>query len=197
MEMTLETNSAQLRSLQKYLNEKQIHTAVRFAINDSLKTGKVEVRDIVKKKYKGFPNKAIKQAMKTKPANYRVLAGWISITGKRIPMIYFPIDLKKRPIDWTGIANKDRKPKGVSVTLFGKKTLRQGTFVAQLKSGHVGIFHRASKKSLPITEATVKSLPDLISLDDTEKIVMDKMLSVFEDKLLQKTNYILEKAAKK
>lgn len=62
----------------------------------------------------------------------------VKVSGEPVPLVAYPHRQTK---------------KGVSVEVNrGKRTLVKGSFVATMKSGHVGVFHRRGKARLPIRE---------------------------------------------
>jgi hypothetical protein len=200
MEIRLKTNENTLREMRTYLSDKQIKNAVRLSVNATLKTGKISIKDQIRKKYSNkIAAKGINSAAKIRNAKAKDLTGWIAITGKRLPLISFAPNIKK-PIDWTGKANADRTPKGVTVTMYGKKSFRKGTFVAQMGNKHRGIYHQADEsrgyKKRSIVENTGPSIPDLVDQGRIEKVVMAKMAREYEKKLNQKIEYIYQKAAR-
>jgi hypothetical protein len=74
-----------------------------------------------------------------------------------------------------------------------KQRLRDGAFVQQMPSGHIGIFRRASEKRLPIREPTGPSVTGIFKAN--EKIhdeVWGKITDTLEKRVLSELHYILD-----
>jgi len=79
-------------------------------------------------------------------ATYRKLYARILITGRRIPLSKLGARQLRRGVAWG---------KGAS-----RKTL-PGTFMATMRSGHLGAYKRTGKARLPITELHGPSIPQV------------------------------------
>lgn len=84
-----------------------------------------------------------------KPAAAQLVAR-ISVSGKRIPLIDFQA---RGPYPSRG------RGRGVTARLPTGKGRYPNAFIAQMKSGHKGVFQRARKSRLPIYELFGPSLP--------------------------------------
>ena len=74
-----------------------------------------------------------------------------------------------------------------------KKPLGRDAFVAQMPSGHIGVFHRLSEKRLPIKEITGPSVTGLFKAN--EKIhdaVWEKIFGTFEKRILHELHRVLD-----
>jgi len=81
-----------------------------------------------------------------------------------------------------------KKPKRVPVTVEvykgNKKTLNRGAFVAQMPSGHVGIYERQTDKALPIKSLPGPSVTGLFKANETiYQAVWNKIFETFEQRV--------------
>lgn len=116
--------------------------AVTAAVNRTLTTG----RSIVVKRLAqelALKQKHIREAIALRKATFETLAGAIVLSRKPIPLIEFAPKPAQPVTDYAA----RMKLRGVSVKVRRGKpreTLK-GTFVARMKSGHVGVFERSFK----------------------------------------------------
>ncbi len=137
-------------------NSKIVIRATRNAVNDVADGGKAEVKRQLVAEYGIQPSKVSKY-LKVVGAKQNEISATIIGLGKGLLLSYF------KPKQEGVIANKKRfkyKGKGrtrggaVTVDIKGRKQIgaKYGNmpFVARMKSGHVGVFVRRTKKRTPI-----------------------------------------------
>lgn len=89
---------------------------------------------------------------------------------------------------------------GVAVDVQGRKVVEGGTFVARMKSGHIGVFKRTGDSPrMPIHELFGPSVPTMIEqmdersgerfVDDIDKEAMRR----FDDRIGHEVDYLLKK----
>jgi hypothetical protein len=116
-------------------------TALRDMRSEAVK--RIRARKAIKPKYI-----ARALTMQRQGGDIASLSWALNVSGQPVPLIAYPHRTK------SGRGRKgSRTPGGVIVEVnTGKQTLVRGAFVATMKSGHEGIFHRAGRARLPIHE---------------------------------------------
>lgn len=154
--IALTINAAQITKLTTELAEIRngVPKAITSAVNKTLTTG----RSMVVKRLAAEINlkqKEIRDTIGIKKATYDTLQGVITISRKGISLMKFAPKPSAPVLNRTALM----KLKGVSVkTRRGKgRELLAHTFVARMKSGHVGVFERKGRgtnrtKRLPLHE---------------------------------------------
>jgi Prophage minor tail protein Z (GPZ). len=131
--------------------------ALANAINrgsSRLKTGaSKKVREVY-----AIQSSAINGSTNTKiqKASTRNLAGFISFAGYKIPLYKFKVTPKA----------PNSKRKVVAAVKKGGGTTFEEAFVAELKSGHVGIFERKTSKRFPIEEKMGLAMAQMVRNKD-------------------------------
>lgn len=128
--------------------------AATRAINRTLRSGTVSVRRFLATDT-GLPQRAIERSLATRRGTYRDLRGSITVgpyqdargrigPGGRIPLIEFRA---------RGPRPSRGKGRGVRYTLPGGRGVAPRAFLAELRSGHTGVFQRVrptrSRRGLP------------------------------------------------
>jgi hypothetical protein len=97
---------------------------------------------------------------KATPSRLRAL---FRAKGKRMALTYFmTASAITRTMQQAGIKIKRRKPVSFTVSR-GKKQMIPGSFVAKMKSGHIGVFKRTNATPLPIQEKTGPATSQMLS----------------------------------
>lgn len=147
-----EWDSRELAVFQGGEVDKAIARAMRLGGNQAFKVLQEGTTDLVLRK-KRLPRKAIEEDQRvSKPrrsAELRDMAWELFIQGKPVPVSRFPY-IDTRATSRTGVAVRFRAG--------GTERLAHA-FEATMKSGHVGIFRRERKTSLPIAEVFSYRLP--------------------------------------
>lgn len=102
----------------------------------------------------------------------------IHVRGPRLPLIYF--------------AARQLKP-GVSVNVkraSGRKLIPHA-FIADMKSGHRGVYERRGKKRLPIREFFGPSIPQLFKGADVYKVMEAHATAKFNDTLIHEITHFM------
>jgi hypothetical protein len=138
--VTATWNKTGLASLQPGPLKRAAVRALRKAGSTALRDMRSEASKRIKAR-KHIGAKYITRAITLRRASGTDIAGmsWsVDVSGEPVPLVAYPYRQTKQ---------------GVSVEVNrGKRTLLKGSFVATMKSGHVGIFRREGKKRLPIQE---------------------------------------------
>jgi hypothetical protein len=121
----------------------------------------------------GAKQKTVRDATKVSKANPNKLEARVTAFGKRIP-IY---DLGAR-----------QTAKGVTYKAGEKgRKLIPSAFIAEMKSGHVGVFKRIGKERLPIVELKGPSVPVVFS----RKTIQTVLLTMIDDRLQKEIDQAL------
>jgi hypothetical protein len=80
------------------------------------------------------------------------------------------------------------------ITVRGKATIgKPNRFISRMKSGHVGLYMRKSKESLPIKESVTKSVPEMIRVKPIRKQIESKASQVFVKAVERNIKAVLNK----
>jgi len=154
--------------------------AINAAINRTLTTGRSNLVKRVRQEIK-ISASDFRDAISLKKSSFSNLSGSIRLSRKRMPLSRFS------PV---------QEPAGASVLVrmgAGRQVLKH-TFLATMKSGHLGVFERIGAKRLPIRErygptivGVVGNMPGLLA-EETAKldVVFAKNLSSQIDRLTAK-----------
>lgn len=151
--ITFEWDSRDLQVFRGGAVEKALARAMRLAGNQALKSLQQGTTDLVKRQ-KNLPLLTItedqQQRKPSRSAELRDFAWTLFIKGQPVPLTRFPyIDTRRL-----------RSGNGVLVRFGTGGTQRiSGAFQARMRSGHLGIFKRTRKTSLPIEELFSYRLP--------------------------------------
>jgi Prophage minor tail protein Z (GPZ) len=129
------------------------------AINRTLTTVRAEAARTIATDI-GIPVTAVRKSLALTKANFATLRGVITITGRRIPLI----ELKA-----SGPEPSRGRGRGVSYAIGGERRRVGSAFIAEMQSGHRGVFKRVGQsarrsagawsKNLPIVELRGPSIP--------------------------------------
>lgn len=70
--------------------------------------------------------------------------------------------------------------KGVTAKAWGKRKLYRHAFMAQMKSGHMGIYRREGRERLPIKEMYGPSVPREMATNE----IVNEMHDTFEERVI-------------
>jgi hypothetical protein len=128
----------------------------------------------------GAKQKTVRDATKVSKANPNKLEARVTAFGKRIP-IY---DLTAR-----------QTAKGVTYKAGEKgRKLIPSAFIAEMKSGHVGVFKRQGKERLPIHELKGPSVPVVFARQKIQAAVLKMIDERLEKEIDQALKYFEGKA---
>ena len=137
-----------------------------------------EVRKVYEIKQSDLSGATVTRAQKASTGN---LAGYISFSGVKIPLYKFNVS-----------PNAPGKGKKLKAGLMkGSWTLFEDAFVAQMKSGHIGIFEREDEAKLPIKQIMGLSGAQMVgNVEITEKMSKEAQEMVNE-RVIHEMNRIL------
>ena len=185
--LSIEIDKEQLADVKYMLStvKNGARDAIRRAANRTATTAQSRV---VKKIYEtmSLTQKRIRQDTKILRANYTNLTAKVSVSGKPIPLIEF--------------THGKQLKSGINVTVRrGNKVKYRHRFIAEMSSGHIGIFERKLLTGgiragrLPIEEQFGPSTAMVFHFNGEDIVFADSM-QIFEKNLDAEINFILTKA---
>lgn len=130
--------------LQASFDRTVLPQATASALNRTATTGRVQASRRIRERY-NLKAGAIRAQMRIVRANRGRLTAEVIASGRPIPLIEFAA----RQVGT-----------GVSVSVIrGSRKVRLHAFIAKMKTGHVGVYERTSRRRLPIKELFSVSLP--------------------------------------
>lgn len=170
-----------------YRIDEKIKNAVAEAVNISAEEAKVKAILRVQETY---DVKAEQNNIKVRGRDYAVrlfkarastLTAYFGVNGRPIPLIRFNVT-----------PTEPRKQKViVSVKKSGGKSI-DGAFIARLKSGHIGVFIRAGKSSLPIKQLYGPSVPQMFGEKSIVEYMEKEAKKILEDNVILEVNKVLD-----
>lgn len=146
------------------------------AINRALSYGKTQAFREVRKVYEvkqGTLNSAT--VTRTQNASTGTLAGYISFSGVKLPLYQFNVSPK----------GKQKSQHVKAGLLKGSWTVFQDAFIAQMDSGHIGIFERSGTRRLPIKQFMGLSGAQMVGNNE----VIEKMTQSAQDKVNERVEH--------
>lgn len=153
---------------------------------------------------KGSFNKSFGKIRKIKTANGTIAE--LKSFGVPFPMMYFkpkpskPYRKNRRTGEKRHLyigKHYDERPRVTVEILRGKRTVLNHSFLAEMKSGHIGIFHRTTKKRLPIKEKYAPSIPTMLGNTKVWVDVVDNAEEFFNNAFEQELKNVLYTGKKK
>ena len=127
----------------------------------------------------------IHKSFRVQRAGGGALKGAAIASGSRIPLLAFGA----RPAKPGG-----RRPKkGVSVKVKSTRKTVRGSFVAGMKSGHVGVFMREGKARFPIREKFSYAVPEMLNRPEKVKTIEANAVRRFDKNLAHEIDYAFRK----
>ena len=118
------------------------------------------------------------------------LSAFIRSKGGVIALSYFKTRPGKVP------SGRPKNPVFVQVKKAGGGTIKSA-FLARMKSGHVGVFHRANgNSSLPIQQNYGPSVPQMLESKSVTAFICDRAQEVLSDRLEHEIDVILRGVVK-
>lgn len=209
------------KTMGRGLSDKQINKAIASAINHTMNVSKTAAVKAIRENYK-LKAGIIRKDMRVIRANLRnyPIQGILEAKGGGIPLIKFdaiqlyeanvkPFKQDKRKkstvmgprahVSLAGGLKQLKKKAGVQIKIKGKTQKIPGAFIANMKSGHEGIFARGSYgkgefnfrkqriakrgNDLPIAELRTYAIPQLVANNTVVSIVQNKMKEHFPKRL--------------
>lgn len=154
------------------------------AINRAAQSARTEAGREVRKTYLVKHGDVI-DTIRIKSANEDNLSANVTSKGHVLPLSKFKVTPGRRP----GI--KGTSPVLVRVKKGAGGRIKSG-FVAQMQSGHIGVFIRAGKRSSPINQLYGPSIPQMVGSDQVSRLVEEKAQETLEKRLDHEINRALE-----
>lgn len=187
-------DASQLKYVEQVLRNVKNGAArvVQGAINTSLTEARRNLYDAIKNEYSlNKISSRHKEAISMQRASPSNLAGTLRYRGFNIPLINFRVSPKKPA---------KRNPRQVRVRSEihrGEVKTWRGAFIAQMKSGHVGVFTRVGRSRYPIKEQYSTSVPQMINyVLEHDPSLQSKLQGVAEKKLNEQVEKLLAKVGK-
>lgn len=154
--------------------------ALSSAINRGLSHTKTQAFKQVKTVY-AVKQSALNEATTTKAqrASTGNLAGYISFSGVKIPLYKFQVTPKA---PGTGKKVRAGVMKGGGATF-------DNAFIAEMKSGHIGIFERITSKRLPIEEKMGLSAAQMVK----NEVIMDQLTKEAQEKVDERLKHEIDR----
>lgn len=141
--------------------------AASAAINKTVNGVRTDItREITKEYY--VKSGVVRKTMTLQRSKPSTLSAIIESQGARMPLKKFKVLPGK-------VQHKGRHNRKIraAVKKGGGKTLNNA-FVAQMRTGHVGVYVRRTNKRLPLKELYGPAIPQMIRSGDTSKIIEEK-----------------------
>jgi len=152
--------------------------ATRDSLNRAIDRTKTEASRRLRTDY-SIKKKDLDKAFRIFKATVNTQTAELKAQGYPLPVY----DFSPRPSD----VIRPQPGRGVSVSVKkGKRALLEGTFIARMKSGHIGVFARRktkmmrSKNKKAIKERFAPSVPGMLSFDEMNKAIRAAAMNYFE-----------------
>jgi len=185
MRIELDQNFA-ARKIKTFLKSfgKPAEVAVARSLNRAIQGVRTDSAVEVRKEYnvKATP---VKKSFRMERAGLGALEAAAVASGRRIPLV----DFGARPKQPGG-----RKPvDGVSVQVKKERKVLKHSFLARLKSGHVGVFQREGDARLPINQKFGPSIPEMIGNQEVVDRIQANAEQRFSKTLDHEIDFALQK----
>lgn len=171
---------------------KNIPNGVSRAIVPALNRAAEGARaDAVKKVRERYYIKAsdVRAAIKITKATYESQAAIVHASGQPIPLSKFRITPAKPPA-------KRRKSPIIVRVVRGEGGPVKGAFVARMRSGYIGIFHRAGRARLPIVQRFGPSVPQMLGHESVVNYIEQRAQELLESRLEHEIERLLRGVGK-
>jgi hypothetical protein len=162
------------------LSPAEFNRALARATNDALNAARTESLRRITTKYT-IKRKDLAGYMRMRKATGQNPAAEITFAGPPIPLTNF----KVRPgaVQSQNKTPVSRRKKLMVEILKGHGFTVEGSFLAQMQSGHLGVFRRAGEKRLPIKEAVGPSVAHMVGSDDIIPRVQERAYQVLDQRI--------------
>jgi len=192
----------------KAVDPKIVHQAARASLKRTADSGKSTASEEIRKVY-NVRKSDLDPRVKVSPPRADNLTAVISISGKGMSLSYFGakqitgarvLSRKGKSVVSGKLTRKMKAagpvPTGVQVQIMkGKNTnLLRSSFLAKMKTGHIGVFRRLTPKRFPINEKNVISIA---SMADNAKVmprVLAKIQARWDKEFPHQLEYFKSKA---
>ena len=154
------------------IDKKGYQTVVLRSLNKVARSAEVRANRQIREVY-NLHRADVDKGITVRPASATELKAVISVKGKRLPLVLF---------------NARQLQAGVKVTITkGGRTLLPHVFIAQMKSGHLGVFGRVGNARLPIKERYTISVAEMfgsrVVIQDLETYISEQLPAVLTHEL--------------
>lgn len=161
-----------------------IHKGAERAFSSAINRGLSHTKTQAFKQVKSVYN--VKQsdlksatAIRVQNANTGNVTGYVSFSGVKIPLYKFNVS-QKTP----------KKSKNIKAGLMkGSWTAFEHSFIAQMRSGHIGIFERTTSKRLPIKEIMGLSGAQMVQ----NEIIIDQLSKEAQEKVDERLKHEIDR----
>lgn len=182
MRIDVRTNAVLIRA-QVELDSKELRTATRDSLNRAADRTKTRASSLLRETYE-IKKKDLDKAFHVRRATRDTLVAIVGARGYPLPVY----DFKPRP----GDVVRPQPGLGVSVSVKkGSRAVLKGSFVARMKSGHIGVFVRRSSHYMKrvgprggrvkaIKERFVPSVPGMLGFKEVDAAIRVSAVAFFE-----------------
>jgi Prophage minor tail protein Z (GPZ). len=160
-------------------------TAASRAINRALGSARAEAVRAVRAEYTVAAGD-VRKTMVITTARPTLLLGSIRATGG-------PIALSKFDVSPSRPNPKARNPVTVRVKKSSGRKVVKKAFLAEMSSGHIGVFKRAGKARLPIEQSFGPSVPQMLGAENVTQKVEAKAQATLDKRMDHEISRILDK----
>lgn len=166
---------------------RDLATARSRALNRTIQMTKTEASRVIRQELPALKKRQVDRYLSVNRASRRNHEARLICRFKPMPLTYFDPQ-PKRPLHEY---KRRKRIKGVSVRVkHGRKTI-PGSFMARMKSGHLGVFRRKGKPRLPI-KALYGPAPYHIFKDHLDHL-QDFALEKLEQRLRHEVGRVLDR----
>lgn len=156
--------------------ERAFSNAINRAITHSKTKAFQEVRKVYAVKQSDLRAETATRVQKASTGN---VAGYVSFSGVKLPLYKFNVS-QKAP----------KKSKNIKAGLLkGSWTAFEHAFIAQMDSGHIGIFEREGTKRLPISQIMGLSGAQMVQ----NEVIIDELSEEAQDKVNERLTHEIER----
>lgn len=191
MRLTLSLNRDQVDRAERTLRhiKEGLPTATFRALNWTM--ARIKTRAVKEvRKVSPITATGVRKRMRVYQANKRDLAAMLFIGGRDIPLYLYSARPRKP-------RRKGQRPprQGVSAqpSTSGGRKVYPGTFIAKMKSGHIGVFSRMGEGRFPVEEETGPGLAGLMDEAGTMADLIDYGRPLLRDRFEHEINFLLER----
>jgi hypothetical protein len=180
----IELRAQHMEKLEEILGRtpKQIPIVVSRAINRSAEAARTQAARSARETY-NVKYQAILKTIKIQKAYPGFLQASVRSVGSPLSLMKFKVE-PNRP------QPKRKTPILVSVKKGSRKPFKDG-FVAQMRSGHLNVFARTTKKRFPIKDFYGPPIPKMLGNESVIRYVEEKAMDVLDTRLEHEINRML------
>lgn len=182
--------SAELKEIEKMLGEMQNRapTVLKNAINRTTANVRKNMAAEVTKEY-NIKIMDVRKTLDTKKATRSSLTAEVRSRSGVIALSKFKVT-PNRVVTYRN-GNPSPKVYKAAVKRGNTKTLSPNSFIAVMKSGHKGVFERASISSLPIKQLYGPSVPQMVSNEKVIAKIQREANETLRKRIDAEVNYLL------